>query len=235
MTDVSANQCLLQHVLATGVLSDLNILHELEVTGNVVITDFKRSSLSNSSYDVSLGPWFYRESERPPAYMCPWNPDQVKEYWRRDPEEASTVTSQEEALSKGCQVGDRIIVVGPGDTILAHTNEFIGGRSSITTMMKARSSLGRTCVTMCKDAGWGDIGYVNRWTMEIQNTGKSSLVLIVGQRVAQIVFFRTGATSRSYEKGGSYQGSSCGDITHITASWVPSMMLPCIARDATPT
>lgn len=32
---------------------------------------------------------------------------------------------------------DEIIWVGPGETILGHTNEFIGGRESVTTMMKA--------------------------------------------------------------------------------------------------
>ncbi|MCX8513508.1 MAG: hypothetical protein ORN26_00305 [Candidatus Pacebacteria bacterium] len=41
----------------------------------------------------------------------------------------------------------------PGETILAHTNEFIGGRNHITTMMKARSSMGRSFIEVCKCAG----------------------------------------------------------------------------------
>ena len=45
----------------------------------------------------------------------------------------------------------------PGETILAHTQEFIGGRECVTTMMKARSSLGRVFVAVCKCAGWGDV------------------------------------------------------------------------------
>jgi deoxycytidine triphosphate deaminase len=44
---------------------------------------------------------------------------------------------------------DEIIFVRPGETILAHTQEFIGGRVDITTMMKARSSLGRCACDCC--------------------------------------------------------------------------------------
>lgn len=45
---------------------------------------------------------------------------------------------------------DYIIFIKPGETILAHTNEFIGGRTTVTTMMKARSSLGRNFIEVCK-------------------------------------------------------------------------------------
>jgi hypothetical protein len=40
-----------------------------------------------------------------------------------------------------------------GKTILGHTNEFLGGRGSVTTMMKARSSMGRNFIEVCKCAG----------------------------------------------------------------------------------
>ena len=45
---------------------------------------------------------------------------------------------------------EKIIWIQPGETILAHTQEFIGGRGSVTTMMKARSSLGRNFIEVCK-------------------------------------------------------------------------------------
>lgn len=47
---------------------------------------------------------------------------------------------------------DRLIWIKPGETILGHTLEFIGGRHSITTMMKARSSMGRNFIEVCKVA-----------------------------------------------------------------------------------
>jgi hypothetical protein len=48
---------------------------------------------------------------------------------------------------------DRVIFISPQETILAHTQEFIGGRKTVTTMMKARSSLGRNFIEICKCAG----------------------------------------------------------------------------------
>lgn len=55
-------------------------------------------------------------------------------------------------------IEDLIIWVAPGETILGHTEEFIGGRHNVTTMMKARSSMGRNFIEVCKCAGWGDVG-----------------------------------------------------------------------------
>jgi dCTP deaminase-like len=52
--------------------------------------------------------------------------------------------------------------------------------------------LGRNFIEVCKCAGWGDIGYTNRWTMEITNNSRHySIPLVVGRRVAQIIFFES--------------------------------------------
>lgn len=45
---------------------------------------------------------------------------------------------------------DMIIWIKPGETILGHTQQFIGGRKKVTTMMKARSSMGRNFIEVCK-------------------------------------------------------------------------------------
>ncbi len=144
---------------------------------------------------------------------------------------------------------EKIIWLSPSETILAHTNEFIGGRSTVTTMMKARSSLGRNFIEICKCAGWGDIGtnlcrrsfsyltrifvlgYVNRWTMEITNNSRHySVPLVVGRRVAQIVFFDSeGTENTSYEITGKYQTSS--DLQKVMDNWTPDEMLPKMYKD----
>merc|ERR1712000_666291 len=127
---------------------------------------------------------------------------------------------------------DLIIWIAPGETILGHTNEFIGGRNSVTTMMKARSSMGRNFIEVCKCAGWGDIGYTNRWTMEITNNSRYySIPLVVGRRIAQIVFFDSEGTveGSSYEKKGKYQ--ACDDIEELQKSWSPAAMLPKMYKD----
>ncbi|MCI0566484.1 deoxycytidine triphosphate deaminase, partial [bacterium] len=128
----------------------------------------------------------------------------------------------------GIKPHDLIIVLKPGETILAHTNEFIGGRRRVTTMMKARSSLGRNFIEVCKCAGWGDVGYINRWTMEITNNSKNyTIPLVVGRRIAQIVFFDTGDirdAAADYARDGKYQSAT--NIEEIKRAWKPEVMLP---------
>ena len=96
--------------------------------------------------------------------------------------------------------------------------------------MQARSSLGRSNITVCRCAGWGDPGYFNRWTMEITNNSQNhSVVLVVGRRVAQIVFWEVNAVEGSYQDKGKYQTSS--DLEQVKSLWEPSMMLPQLYLD----
>ncbi len=127
----------------------------------------------------------------------------------------------------------RIILLMPGETILAHTNEFIGGREAITTMMKARSSKGRSFIEVCKCAGWGDVGYVNRWTMEITNNSRTKILpLVVGRRISQIIFFYTGKTLQgSYTTGSDSKYCASENLEELQNSWHPLSMLPKLYKD----
>jgi deoxycytidine triphosphate deaminase len=153
----------------------------------------------------------------------------VRRVWGepKEAEEAGAWMSRTSTQLENISSSDRIIWLKPGETILGHTNEFIGGRRTITTMMKARSSMGRNFIEVCKCAGWGDVGYVNRWTMEITNNSLHySIPLVVGRRIAQIVFFDSDGTlqGRSYENAGKYQ--SANEMNDLIASWKPTAMLP---------
>lgn len=92
--------------------------------------------------------------------------------------------------------------------------------------MKARSSMNRNFTTVCLCAGLGDIGYTNRWTLEITNHSRYyTIPLVVDRRVAQIVFFRTGELeSNSYTDKGKYQSQSLQ--SSIESDWKPEDMLP---------
>jgi len=104
---------------------------------------------------------------------------------------------------------DLIIVLEPGENILAQTRESIGGKNNVTTMMKARSSAGRSFIEVCSCSGLGDIGYVGKWTMEIRNNATNHhVVLVVGTRIAQICFFKTDGLLNSAEYSGKYKGDS---------------------------
>lgn len=59
-------------------------------------------------------------------------------------------TRTKSAPLKGIKPTDEIIWLAAGETILAHTREYIGGRGNVTTMMKARSSLGRNFIEVAE-------------------------------------------------------------------------------------
>lgn len=216
-------------------LSDKKILDEIK-KGHIVIEPFNRKNLSTSSYDVTLGEWFFAE-QHPKHFENLYNiydKKHIDRVWGREPKRAKPAR---EVLKKysfdytGIKPEDKIILLAPGETILAHTEEFIGGRDHITTMMKARSSFGRSFIAVCKCAGWGDVGYINRWTLEINNySNRYYIPLVVGRRIGQLVFFETGPILQSdYTKGGKYQSS--GSVSALKKSWKPHNMLPRLHLD----
>ena len=182
-------------------LSDKKIMEGME-QGNIVIEPFEPRQLGTNSYDVRLGPY----------YFIP-NHNMV------------TVNFTEEEDAKSFWLGpyfaeDGLIRIRPGDTILAHTEEVVGGRNGFTTSMRSRSSIGRSCLSVCKCAGVGDVGYISRWTMEITNHSHAMAIVPVGLRVAQILFYEVGETAREYHgKYGSWN------------DWSPKDMLPKLYRD----
>jgi len=218
----------------SSLLSDKAIMRYMQ-NGKIIIEPFQLDNLSTSSYDVTLGEYYYRESDPEPGFGIynPFCETHVHRVWG-EPQRAELVEEWSHRVNiklENIRDDDRVIWIKPGETILCHTNEFIGGKETVTTMMKARSSLGRNFIEICKCAGWGDVGYINRWTMEITNNSRYySIPLVVGRRVAQIVFFDTeGIIEHSYEKEGKYQ--STGSIDELKMKWSPSDMLPKMFKD----
>lgn len=220
-------------------LSDKAIVRERDA-GNILIEPFMQDNLGTGSYDVTLGRYFYRENRSADgiSFYNPYSQADVARVWgcQDDYQEAVAVREWRRKNRnfplENISEDDYIIVLDPGETILAHTNEFIGGRDhQIDTMMKARSSTGRNFLEVCKCAGLGDIGYCNRWTMEVtNNSSKYQIPLVVGRRIAQILFFKTEGTLGSlYSDNGKYQTTT--DIERMMREWHPSMMLPRMYRD----
>ena len=214
-------------------LSDKRILGEIE-KGNIIITPYKEENLSTASYDVTLGEYYFSEKKNTNNLYNPYNQKDVERVWGIAAQQAKTakeVFENEQFEFTGIDEDDKVIVLDPGETILAHTEEFIGGKNHITTMMKARSSLGRNFIEICKCAGWGDVGYTNRWTMEITNNARHYRIpLIVGRRIAQIIFFDTGEIQlNNYVQQGKYQATE--DINETIKQWDPKSMLPKMYND----
>lgn len=208
------------------VFSDLQITEGL-LSGHIVCYPLIPEYIRGSSIDVTLGEWYYELDTDTKNGYNPFDEEDVKRYFG---EPKSAISNAEWSAQNKGQTWKNIpddhpiIVLRPGQRILAHTHEFIGINPPGTTEMRARSSWGRNGVVVCKDAGWGDPGFVNRWTMEIQNDNPEPVALPEGERVAQLIFHQTGPVGGNYGEGGKYQGGK--SLARIVASWNPQAMLP---------
>lgn len=135
----------------------------------------------------------------------------------------------------GFREEDRVIILRPGEMILGHTMEHIGGTKDpetgrcFTAEMKARSSVGRHGIEICRCAGLGDPGYILIWTMEINNTTDSITFLLVGTPVAQMMFYEVDPVPDEMLYGSDanrdhYQTSLV--LKHNIATWHPGMLVP---------
>ncbi len=206
--------------------------------GHIVFHPYNAAHIAGSSVDVTLGEWFYR-TERPSegGFYNPFDEKAVRQYFGGGPYKAEKHSDWAKKNGRRPFVNipgnQPIIVLRPGERILAHTHEFIGIKAPGTSTMQARSTWGRNGVAVCLDAGWGDPGYINRWTMEIYNMNQhESVVLPVGERIAQMVFYETGPVDSEYKKlSGKYQTQSSGSLEAIIRSWTPEQMLPRAYKD----
>ncbi len=202
--------------------------------GNIVIDPFNERKLRTTSYDVTLGEWFWREGhpEGRATLHNLYDETSTKLVWQ-GPHQAEKARDVSERLGMSLinvRSDEKIILLRPGETVLAHTDEFIGGRNRVVSKMYARSSLGRNFIEVCKDAGWGDVGYFNRWTMEVTNNSQYfTIPLVVGRRIGQMVFYEVepikGAPDYVKDKdSGKYQRSQ--DVEELKKTWDPEMMIP---------
>lgn len=205
--------------------------------GHIVCHPLIDSNIAGSSIDVTLGDWFYRtERTSSSGFYNPFDKSDVARYFD-GPHRAETHEKWAQANGRRLFVDipprHQIIVLRPGERILAHTHEFIGIKAPGTSTLQARSTWGRNGVAVCLDAGWGDPGYINRWTLEIYNMNQhESVVLPVGERIAQMVFHQTGPVDGEYKRlSGKYQSGSSADLAGLIKDWRPEQMLPRAYKD----
>jgi deoxycytidine triphosphate deaminase len=217
-----------------SLLSDKAILRHYN-SGEIIIEPFNIKNLAPNSYDVSIGEWFYREQPKKENDSDVYNiysESDVKRVWG-EPQQAKTYeyyNKNEGLVLENIYPDDKIIFIGPGETMLGHTVEFIGGVKNVTSMMKARSSVGRNFIKTCACSGLSEPSYFNRWTMEITNTSTNyTIPLVVGRRIAQIVFFSIEEPNKLYCTNGKYQTES--DLPTLMKNWKPSAMLPKMYND----
>ncbi len=246
-------------VMGSGIYSDRELQVGLEL-GHIVCEP-RPTKVNGSSIDVRLGENFYLagDARNVSAIFNPFDQDDVDRYFGeplkarpfkhviekvfqeiRDNEFLTEVEKKRSLESfEGHEnlnnIDDEhpLILLRPSERILAHTNEFIGIRPPGTTSMQSRSTTGRIGVASCFCAGWGDPGYINRWTMEVNNLNEHEYVpLPIYYRIAQIVFAATGSVATEYAKAtGKYQSVTSDHFQELEANWQPNAMLPRSPKD----
>ena len=210
--------------------------------GTIVCQPFNPDHVSEASLDFTLGHYFYKQEDETEAdgIYNPFDKSEVDRYFK-GPLEAMPHAEwcRKYNKSKFANIPDDhpIIVLRPGERILAHTHEFVGIRAhGGAAEVKSRSSWGRNGVAVCFDAGWVDPGYINRITLEIYNLNMhESVVLPVGERVGQLIFHSTKSpVDGDYTDGrggmsGKYQSTS--NLEELIRTWQPPDMLPRAFKD----
>ena len=222
-----------------SVYSNIEIKQAIE-SGDIVCLPYKPENVSEASLDFTLGHYFYKqEYEEDAKVYNPFDEGDVARYFK-GPLEAMAhkdwCDKYGYQLFKNIPPEHPIIVLRPGERILAHTHEFVGIRAQGGACeVKSRSSWGRNGVAVCFDAGWVDPGYINRITLEIYNLNMhESVVLPVGERIGQLIFHKTGQVDGDYSSGrggmsGKYQHTD--DLDELIRTWHPSTMLPRAYKD----
>lgn len=222
-----------------GVYSNTQI-HAAIDEGHIVCVPHDPKHVSQASLDVTLGYHYYRiERMNERTIYNPFDKEDVERYF----------DGPYKAMPHGewCKLNGfkpvaniplvhPVISLKPRERILAHTHEFFGILPPGACEVRSRSSWGRNGVAVCFDAGWIDPGYINRLTLEIYNLNERETVLLpVGERIAQIIFHETGEVEGSYGQGrhegfsGKYQQGS--DLDTLIKVWSPDLMLPRAYRD----
>ncbi len=221
--------------MGKGVLSNREIRSAIK-TGQVVVFPLDENNINTTSVDVRLGENFYRirDHREDSVIFNPFDEEHVKNHFELQKAQPLTKVLGSLAINGLTNIPPEHLVIPmrPHERILGHTYEFIGISTEGTSSMQARSTIGRSGINVCQDAGWGDCGYVNRWTMEIYNNNDRHIVLPVGARIAQIVFYHSEGVESEYSSDtGKYQSITANDLKGIVSSWQPSDMLPKAYKD----
>lgn len=160
--------------------------------GSIVLDPFDPAFLGPNSYDLHLGSRVVRLT-------------------------APLVDPLASTAYEECSFGETLIVL-PGELYLAHTVERAGS-TVFVPKIEGKSTLARLGLSVHVTAGYGDVGFVGAWTLEI--TTVRPFVLHRGMPVCQIEFttlLRGDGEDRGY--CGAYNGLADIGIPRPRTDWV---------------
>lgn len=172
-----------------GMLTGSAIKQAIE-DGDITISDFDESRLNTNSYNLRLSDVFKK-------YAAPNREDGFID------------------ISKGCKTKEIINIHGtdvsrpkklylrPGDFVLGSTMETVASDKYIP-IITGRSSIGRYSISVHQEAGFGDIGFSGKWTLQLSTL--LPVIITPGMEICQVYFITPiGRVDQLYN--GKYQNS----------------------------
>jgi deoxycytidine triphosphate deaminase len=221
-----------------SVLNNIQIRESI-TNGRIICYPFNPDHVTPTSLTVTLGYYYYRiESANKRTLYNPFDREDVERYFD-GPYKAMPHTEwcNLNGLKPVAGIPDNhpVIALKPGERILAHTHEFFGIKTSGACETKGQDNWSRSGIEITLDAGWINPGDVNRRTLTIHNLNQYETVLLpVGERIAQVLFHETGTINttsglQSNDQTSQYQSGT--DLETLVRTWLPSLMLPQAWKD----
>lgn len=200
-------------------------IKELMASGLIKIGNFEPANLGTNSYDLTLGNDFWLVKWKPIDKLS-WLKSILQRFGYFKGKKLHKPTFQYIHYEDG-----ESVPICNGNTLLARPKELVGTGDGIVVKMKGKSTTRRTGMTVCDDAGLGDLlfGFDNVggvWVSEV--TGHVGAwwqpypYLTVGMPYCQLVF------EEATEDDSTYTGQYGGDWGNQNIP--PHMMLPKIYR-----
>ncbi len=146
-------------------------------SSDIVISDFDESRVQPNSYDVTLFPELVIYNATSNSHGVLNGAGQIIPQGPLDPKRDNLTTSYE--------IPEEGFVIVPGELYLARTAERAGSIKYIPGL-DGRSSVARLGVAIHVTAGFGDVGFVGAWTLEI--TCVRPVVLYPYMPIGQVYF-----------------------------------------------
>ena len=123
------------------------------------------------------------------------------------------VDPKREQIFQELSIPEEGLMLLPGQLYLGSTVEEIGSDYYVP-MLEGRSSIGRLGLFVHVTAGFGDVGFKNRWTLEI--TPILPIRVYPGMRLCQVFFHQISDNSTLYS--GRYSGQTEAEASRFDKS-----------------
>jgi dCTP deaminase len=144
---------------------------------NIIINPFHIEQVNPNSYDIRLSKYIYELHPRPVIgtdFISPFDKDSMTMI----PVPCEDLYEREKLSLKGA-------ILKKEHLYLASTIEVIGSNKYVP-VLEGKSSVARLGISIHQSAGFGDVGFINHWTLEI--IVKENILVYPGMKIGQISF-----------------------------------------------